>query len=268
MVTRSLLTSIAALSLAGTPLLPPAGGSAAIDTLPRPVYVAHRGGALEVPENSMSGLLAAYRRGSAHILDVDVRRLRDGTLVAMHDRTLDRTTDKRGPVRRLTLAQWRKVRLLPPARLRGAWKAERPPTVPEVLDRLGGKVVLMLEVKDPRGLPALARELRLRGLTRSVFVNTNSPDVARRIHAHGLLTQLWRSAKQMRGDRPSRWRGFVDTLDVDYRARARDLRRAAASGIPRVWAHTVNTPRDRDRALRLGCNGIITDAPGLLTRGR
>lgn len=55
-------------------------------------------------------------------------------------------------------------------------------------------------------------------------------------------------------------------LDVDVKARDVDLMRAARSGIPRVWAHTVVTPAQRDRALALGCNGIITDAPGRLAR--
>jgi glycerophosphoryl diester phosphodiesterase len=268
MVTRTLLAGIAALSLAGSPTgipVAPVGGPATVGTLPRVVYTAHRGGSLEVPENSMSGLLAAYRRGTAQVLDADTRVLADGTLVAIHDSTLDRTTTMRGPVRGLTLSEWRTVRLRPPSGLRrGNWPLERPPMVREVLDRFGGKVMLMLEVKDPEGLPWLAREIRQRRLVRSVLVNTNSPEVARRIHGYGLLTQLWRSAQQMRADKPSRWRGFVDVLDVDHRARARDLRRAAGSGIPRIWAHTVNTPAARDRALRLGCDGIITDAPGRL----
>ncbi len=126
----------------------------------------------------------------------------------------------------------------------------------------------MLEVKDPRGLDRVAGLIRSRGLTRSVFVNTNDPEVARRVHGLGLTAQLWRSARQMRTDRPERWRSYVDLLDVDIKARDADLRRAVDSGIPRVWAHTVVTPAQRDRALALGCNGIITDAPGRLARHR
>ncbi|MDN0194594.1 glycerophosphodiester phosphodiesterase [Streptomyces sp. S.PNR 29] len=276
MVTWSALTSLASaasvvsLALAGqggapTPLEWGAG-PLTVDALPRITYVAHRGGAREVPENSMSGLMAAYERGTAQVLDADTRMLRDGTVVVMHDATLDRTTHLGGEVRELDLARWRGVRLRPRASLPGSWRAERPPTVAEVLDRLGGRIVLMLEVKDPRSLRRLARLIRDRGLTRSVFVNSNDPAVARRVHRLGLLSQLWRSARQLRTDRPERWRSFVDLLDVDVNARNRDLVRAVRSGIPRVWAHTVLTPAQRDRALALGCDGIITDAPGRLTR--
>ncbi|MCD7439396.1 glycerophosphodiester phosphodiesterase [Streptomyces lincolnensis] len=243
------------------------GGPLTVDALPRVTYVAHRGGAREVPENSMPGLMAAYARGTAQVLDADTRMLRDGTLVVMHDPTLNRTTFAGGAVGGLDVREWRGMRLRPRASLPGSWRSERPPTVAEVLDRFGGRIVLMLEAKDPRSLERLAGLVRARGLTRSVFVNSNDPAVARHAHRLGLLAQLWRSAEQLRRDRPERWRTFVDLLDVDVNARDADLVRAVRSGIPRVWAHTVVTPRQRDRALALGCDGIITDAPGRLARG-
>jgi glycerophosphoryl diester phosphodiesterase len=269
MVTRTALTGLGGL-LVLTPLaLSPVewgAGPLTVDSLPRIVYTAHRGGALEVPENSMSGLTAAFERGTAQVLDFDTRMLRDGTIVVMHDPTLDRTTYTSGPVNRIDARQWARVRLRPKDGLPGGWRSERPPTLAEVLDRFGGRVVLMLEAKDPRSLPTLAAMIRSRGLTRSVLVNSNHPAVAWRAHRMGLVSQLWRSARQMRTDRPERWRSFVDVLDVDHMARDRDLVRAVRSGVPRVWAHTVVTPAQRDRALALGCDGIITDAPGRLAR--
>jgi glycerophosphoryl diester phosphodiesterase len=259
--------SVVSLTLAGgvTPLEWGAG-PLTVDSLPRVTYVAHRGGAREVPENSMSGLMAAYKRGTAQVLDFDTRMLRDGTLVVMHDPTLNRTTFLGGEVRGLDGREWQGVRLRPRDSLPGSWRSERPPTVAEVLDRFGGRIVLMLEAKDPHSLGRLAALIRARGLTRSVFVNSNDPEVARRAHRMGLLAQLWRSAEQLRRDRPERWRSYVDLLDVDHRARDADLVRAVRSGIRRVWAHTVLTPGQRDRALSLGCDGIITDAPGRLAR--
>ncbi|GAB2750133.1 glycerophosphodiester phosphodiesterase [Streptomyces bullii] len=277
MVTRVALTGLtSAASVVSLTLTGPGGGPPTplewgtapltVAALPRVTYVAHRGGAREVPENSMAGLMAAYRRGTAHVLDFDTRLLRDGTPVVFHDPTLDRTTYRDGEVGALDAAEWQGVRLRPRASLPGAWRPERPPTVAEVLDRLGGRIVLMLEAKDPRGLDRLAALIRDRGLTRSVFVNSNDPEVARRAHRLGLLAQLWRSARQMRTDRPERWRSYIDLLDVDIKARDADLVRAVRSGVPRVWAHTVLTPRQRDRALALGCDGVITDVPGRLAR--
>ncbi|WKX70012.1 glycerophosphodiester phosphodiesterase [Streptomyces sp. XD-27] len=234
--------------------------------LAKVTYTAHRGGALEVPENSMSGLVATFERGQADVLDLDSRVLKDGTLAVIHDATLDRTTYATGAVRDLTLAQWRKVLLRPDPSLPGSWHPEPPPTVEGVLDRFGGHTQLIVELKDPAGLPALARMIKEQGLTRSVYINTNEPSLARKAHDLGLLTQLWRSHTQMRGDDPADWRAYVDVLDVDYRAPDAEVRRAVTSGIRGVWAHTVNTVKERDRMLRLGCTGVITDAPGLMVR--
>ncbi|WP_189190578.1 glycerophosphodiester phosphodiesterase [Streptomyces albiflavescens] len=271
MLTRTALLGLAGLtSFAFTgPGGPPSPlewgtGPLTVDALPRITYVAHRGGAREVVENSMSGLTAAYQRGTAQVLDFDTRVLRDGTVVVMHDATLDRTTYTHGAVRNLNLRQWRGVRLRPKNTLPAGRHPERPPTAAEVLDRFGGRIVLTMEAKDPKSVGTLAAMIRARGLTRSAFVNSNDPEVARRVHRLGLLSQLWRSAAQMRTDRPERWASFVDVLDVDYKARDADLVRAVKSGVPLVWAHTVLTDAQRDRALALGCEGIVTDAPGRL----
>ncbi|GAA2594811.1 glycerophosphodiester phosphodiesterase [Streptomyces axinellae] len=244
-------------------------GAPLLDRLPPIAYTAHRGGALEVPENSMQGLAATYAKRYAPVLDVDIRMLRDGTLVAMHDATLDRTTNRHGPVAALDRAGWNRVRLRPPRGLPGRWRAERPPTVAEILDRFGGRTALMLELKDPAGLTRLHRMLRERKLTRSVLLETNRLPLAAASHRLGLRTAVWRSPRQLKSDHPDRWRRYVTMLSVDYRTSDRNARKAVTSGIRYVWSHTVNTRAARDRMLRLGFKGIVTDAPGKLTgRGR
>lgn len=278
MVTKAMLVPLLSLALTASPAAagatPPTRPTSRapvpaphVDALPRIVYTAHRGGALEVPENSMSGLTKTFQRGYAPVLDVDIRRLRDGTLVAMHDATLDRTTNMRGPVKKLDLPTWRrKVRIVPPPSLPGRWKPERPPTLAELLSRFGGKTVLMLELKDPSGLQRLTSMLRKRKLTRSVYLNTNRLRLAVQAHRLGLITVVWRSPRQLQRDHPERWKRNVNVLSVDYRTQPRHIRRAVLSGIRYVWGHTVNTPSDRDRLLKLGCDGIVTDVPGLLTK--
>jgi glycerophosphoryl diester phosphodiesterase len=63
----------------------------------RPLVFAHRGGAGLAPENTC----AAFDRGlalGADGLELDVRLSRDGVVVVHHDRTLERTTNLRGPL--------------------------------------------------------------------------------------------------------------------------------------------------------------------------
>lgn len=239
---------------------PGAAPPAELRRLPAVLVSAHRGGRAEVRENSLSGLRSTAASGAAQVLDMDVRLLADGTPVLLHDATVDRTTPRTGPASSYRLADWRDLRLDA-----GPGPPEPPPTVAEVLDELGGRHVLTLEAKNPAAVPVLARMIRDRGLQTSVLVNTNSPEVAARIHSAGLLTHLWRSARQMRTDEPTAWAGFVDVLDVDQRAPDPLVRAAVHSGVPRVWAHTVDTRPQRDRVLRLGIDGLVSDRPVALS---
>jgi glycerophosphoryl diester phosphodiesterase len=69
---------------------------------------AHRGGALLAPENTMPAFDNGLGLG-ADGLEIDVQLSRDGVPVVIHDRTLDRTTDHRGPVNALTAAELARV---------------------------------------------------------------------------------------------------------------------------------------------------------------
>ncbi len=70
----------------------------------RPLIFAHRGGALLAPENTMPALDNGLALG-AEGLEIDVQLSRDGIPVVIHDRTLDRTTNRQGPVNALTAAE-------------------------------------------------------------------------------------------------------------------------------------------------------------------
>ena len=69
-----------------------------------PFISAHRGFSAAAPENTLPALEAALAAG-AHVAEIDVKLTKDGKLVLMHDFNLDRTTDGKGPVSSLTLAE-------------------------------------------------------------------------------------------------------------------------------------------------------------------
>ncbi|MGW6917252.1 glycerophosphodiester phosphodiesterase family protein [Kitasatospora sp. NPDC054939] len=94
---------------------------------------AHRGQWRHAPENSLPAIRAAFDQG-AEIAEVDIRLTRDNVPVLIHDPTVDRTTDGKGRVADLTLAQIRDLRLR--EGLGGAQAAvtdERVPTLEEAM---------------------------------------------------------------------------------------------------------------------------------------
>jgi glycerophosphoryl diester phosphodiesterase len=66
----------------------------------------HRGSSALAPENTMAAFERSVTDGALYA-ETDIRRTADGALVLLHDATVDRTTDGRGPISELTLADAR-----------------------------------------------------------------------------------------------------------------------------------------------------------------
>jgi glycerophosphoryl diester phosphodiesterase len=72
----------------------------------RVLRIGHRGAAGHAPENT----LAAVRRGielGVDFVEIDVRSTADGVLVALHDATVNRTTNGKGRIDALSLLEVR-----------------------------------------------------------------------------------------------------------------------------------------------------------------
>jgi glycerophosphoryl diester phosphodiesterase len=151
--------AVVALAIAAAPARPP---------MPRRgvAVIAHRGGRLIAPENT----LAAFRNAIAlncDYVEVDVRATADGQLVLMHDGTVDRTTDGSGEVARMGFAAIR--RLDAGARFSPAYAGQKVPTLEEALALCRGRVNVYLDHKEgPIGQVVAA--LRARGMMRQVVV--------------------------------------------------------------------------------------------------
>lgn len=141
------------------------------------LVVAHRGCWQGTAENSLEGIDACVAAG-VDMVEIDVRRSRDGRLVIIHDDNVDRTTDGHGKVADLTSAQLGKLRLRvgaggPTARL----TAYRIPTIETALDRIRGRILVNLDAKtDVRDQAAQAVVKRRMG--RQVLFKSDAPAAA------------------------------------------------------------------------------------------
>ncbi|EOM78311.1 glycerophosphodiester phosphodiesterase [Rhodococcus rhodnii] len=154
-----------------------------------PLVVAHRGASGTLPEHT----LAAYERAlteGADGLECDVRLTRDGHLVCVHDRTVDRTSDGTGAVSEMTLDDLRRLDYGTPE-----W-----PSVLLTLDRLvelaldwtSRPVKLFIETKHPVRYGGLVENKVLATLHRYGIGSPGSADHARAVVMSFSAAAVWR----------------------------------------------------------------------------
>ena len=218
---------------------------------------AHRGASGFAPENTLAAFRLAERLG-APALELDVHLTADGVPVVLHDDSLDRTTDGRGQVQRLSLAAVRAVdagRWFAPA-----FAGERVPTLEEVLAWVGDRLRLNIEIKTGAAAEAILPLLRCYPAVR-VLISSFQHDVLaglRQLQPQiplGFLTdsRLWRRALTRAADAGAE--SFHPNVD---RVSPRLVAAAREAGL-KVHPYTVD---DAVTALRLqqwGCAGIFTN---------
>jgi glycerophosphoryl diester phosphodiesterase len=260
----------------------------------RPLVFAHRGSSVAEPEHTLAAYLRAIEEGADGV-ECDVRLTRDGHLVCVHDRRLERTSNGQGLVSTRTLAELNELDF-------GSWHPgpgdDEDELVYEVadggrariltLDRLLAAVHdarrpmrLLIETKHPtRYGPAVEERvvdaLRRHGLHEprsgqpvAVTVMSFSALAVRRIRRLApdvptvMLMDLLPAG--LRGGRlpfGSRIGGPGVRL---MQAHPEVIRRLHARG-HQVYVWTVNELADLDLAVELGVDGVITDRPGHMRR--
>ncbi len=203
---------------------------------------AHRGASRSHPENTLSAFREAIQIG-AHQIEMDVQLTRDGHMVLMHDMTVDRTTDGRGRVTELTLAQIKRLDA-------GSWKdakfrGERIPTLTEALAMMPQNVWLNLHLKGGADVGrAVAGEVVLRKRTHQAFLacTRTAAEAAQKVHAEILICNMDRQGTSTRyvDETISRRCGFIQL--AGWPALPDDMRRLREADI-RVNYYGTNSPR-------------------------
>jgi glycerophosphoryl diester phosphodiesterase len=256
--------------------------AAPLQTTARPRVIAHRGASGHAPENTLSAFLLAAEMG-AEAIELDVHLAADGEVVVIHNDTVDATTDGHGRVSQMTLDELKALDA-------GGWydvryAGERIPTLAEVFEAVGHRLLINVEIKIERGLGATrairsgqleAEVIRLiedYQMTRRVILSSFSPGSLRRayrLHPNIPLGYLYaRSPRRP----PFLIPRIVHALVVPYDALhpALSLVDAAYVAGARQWGPpvnvwTVNASDDMRRMSGLGVAGIITNYPDRLNQ--
>jgi glycerophosphoryl diester phosphodiesterase len=205
--------------------------------------IAHRGGMAERPENTMSAFKKSVELG-ANMLEIDLRTSKDGQLFILHDKTLDRTTNGKGPATDLSMQELKQLDA-------GSWfdsaySAERIPSFKEVLEwAKAEEITLLLDLKESGQEYAarVADDIRRHGSEDKIVVGVRSPDQAK------LFRKLLPNSAQL---------GFIGSQD--------DIEVYAKAGVDviRLWNHWLENDlmlanRVREAGVKLMINGTVGD---------
>lgn len=218
----------------------------------RILRIGHRGAAGHAPENTISAIRTGISLG-VDFVEIDVQRTRDGRLVIMHDKRVNRTTNGTGVIAEMT---WDEVQLL------DAGHGERVPSVEAALAAASGRAGVILEAKTPGIGPDLYSAVQASAFSGSVIY-------ASFLHAEILA---------IRGiDPKARTMALIERVPPSGAAFAREAN-ATLVGVAidsataefatavhgaglELFLYTVNEPSLIARAIDLGADGVISDYP-------
>lgn len=103
---------------------------------------AHRGNHSDAPENSLKSISDAINSGIG-MVELDIRQSKDGELVLMHDKSIDRTSNGSGDVSDYTLEELKQFNL---NKSNGTLTNEKIPSLKEVLELSRGKIYIDLDI--------------------------------------------------------------------------------------------------------------------------
>lgn len=235
-----------------------------------PRIIAHRGLALDAPENTLLAFARALSARATH-LETDIHASADGVAVIAHDPNLSRVAGRDVRVAQLTMRELRRIDL---------GHGQRFCTLAEALDAFP-EALFNIDVKDSRAAaPAVAAIRAARAVDRVLVtsfsperrraVTDQLPDVASSPAVSEFLPVLAGAKLGVAPLLRRSLRGFAAVQIPERRGPLRLVTRRTVERIhaagPEVHVWTVNEPGDMVRLLDLGVDGIVTDRCDVLRR--
>ncbi|CRK53958.1 putative glycerophosphoryl diester phosphodiesterase 1 [Rhodococcus sp. RD6.2] len=237
-----------------------------------PLVVAHRGASAALPEHTLAAYELALKEG-ADGLECDVRLTRDGHLVCVHDRTVDRTSTGTGVVSEMTLGNL--------SELEFGGNGEPVLTLAElitlVLDHTSRPTKLFIETKHPVRFGGLVESKVLAELARFGLAAPPSATHSRAVVMSFSAGAVWRIRRSapllptvLLGE-SSRYLGGGAATTVGATAVGPSIKslrehpeivdRAAAAGRA-TYCWTVDDRSDVELCRDLGVGWVATNHPG------
>ncbi len=240
-----------------------------IPTNHSPIIVAHRGGAGLGMENSLSCIEKGIQAG-ADMVEIDIHLTADNQLVVCHDQTINRTTNGKGKIEKMTLPEIQQYRLLDEE---GQPSDETLPTLGQVLALCKGRCNILLEIKKRKdqyvGIEALADSLvKQYEMQNQVVFQSFNDDVLFKLHALDPSLRLEKLLFYKAGNLvfdgtftsySAEKYGFVASFNIMNAFASRKFIRKMHEAGKEVKVWTVDKPKRVPESV----DGIITNRPDL-----
>jgi len=233
------------------------------------IVAAHRGDHTIYPENTLEGYAMAIKDGADYI-EIDLRTTSDGQLVSMHDATVNRMTDARGPVKEFTLQQLAALKVK--AKTTADTATFRIPTFEQILKLCRDKIYIYIDFKEADATATL-NLLKQYGMEKQVLVYINKPaqitDWHKAYPSMPLMLSMPDSVKNVEQMKQFINTWHPDILDGNYNTYTPEMVQYAASLDIPVWPDVQGpgeSPQVWDKAIALGLKGVQTDNPPALIK--
>ena len=225
--------------------------------------IGHRGALGYIAENTLESIQKALDLNVDGI-EIDVFRCASGEIVVFHDKKLKRLTGHNGLIEETTFEELKNMLVAGRYRI---------PTLQQVLEKIGGKILLNVELKGENTAIPTATILKQ-------YLSDSQSDIKKLI----VSSKNWKELTLFKNQNTNIPIGVLSHYNIFLEKgvdaiieKGRELSALAIhpkfsilnkKAIDKmhcagflVYSWTINNPKDIQRAIRLGVDGIITDFP-------
>ncbi|MGE8207693.1 glycerophosphodiester phosphodiesterase family protein [Heyndrickxia sp. NPDC080065] len=230
------------------------------------LLIAHRGASSVAPEHTM----ASYKKAidlRADYIEIDLRMTKDGHLIALHDDTVDRTTNGKGDVKNLSLKEIKKLDA-------GSWfnkkfKREKVPTIDEIFDKFGNKTNYYIETRLVNDKTLMEKKLlktiKKKKIKSKIIIESYSTRSLERVHELNskiplIQLLLYKNNEEFTSSNISKWKKYASGVGINAETANKELIKLLHKN--HLLVHTFffeNEKKGTKNVIDLGVDGIFTN---------
>ncbi|PGD35726.1 glycerophosphodiester phosphodiesterase [Bacillus wiedmannii] len=250
----------------------------AINQLNHIKNIAHRGASAYAPEHT----IAAYKLGQqlrGDYIEIDLQMTKDGHLVAMHDETVNRTTNGTGLVKEHTLEEIKQLNAgsffneKHPSLAKKEFEDAKVPTLEEIIETFGHNANYYIETKSPDEYHGMEEKLleiiKHYEISDKIIIQSFSEESLQKIHILDVnipLVQLlpYKKASHLTELEIKKYKTYCIGLGMNYKYIDSAYVKSIKKNGLEVHPFTVDNETDMKKLLLWGVDGMFTNYPDRL----